>query len=51
MPIARQRLGKHISEVTLSTVEGHSLLGKGPIKHAFLTTEDGVFRGVLAEEL
>jgi hypothetical protein len=32
MPLARQRLGKHIPEVTLSTTEGHPLLGKGPIK-------------------
>jgi hypothetical protein len=31
MPIARQRLDKHIPEVTLSTIEGHSLLGIGPI--------------------
>jgi hypothetical protein len=27
MPIARQRLGKHIPELTRSTVEGHPLLG------------------------
>jgi hypothetical protein len=27
MTIARQRFGKHISEVTLSTVEEHPLLG------------------------
>jgi hypothetical protein len=27
MTIARQRIGKHISEVTLSTVEGYPLLG------------------------
>jgi hypothetical protein len=31
MPIARQRLGKHIPEVTLSTIEGHPSLGNGPI--------------------
>jgi hypothetical protein len=31
MSIARQRLSKHIPEVTLSTVEGYPLLGNGPI--------------------
>jgi hypothetical protein len=31
VPIARQRLGKHISEVTLSKIEGHLSLGNGPI--------------------
>jgi hypothetical protein len=31
MNIARQRLGKHIPEVTLSIIEGHPLLGNGPI--------------------
>jgi hypothetical protein len=31
MPIARQRLAKHIPEITLSTIEGHALLGNGPI--------------------
>jgi hypothetical protein len=31
MPIARQRLGKHIPEVTLSTIEGYPLLGNGQI--------------------
>jgi hypothetical protein len=30
MSISRQRLGKHIPEVTLSTI-GHSLLRSGPI--------------------
>jgi hypothetical protein len=29
MPIARQRLGKHIPDVTLSTLKGHLLLGIG----------------------
>jgi hypothetical protein len=32
MPIARQRLGKHIPEVTVSTIEGHPLLGNWLIK-------------------
>jgi hypothetical protein len=27
----RQRLGKNIPEVTLSTIEGHPLLGNEPI--------------------
>jgi hypothetical protein len=31
MPIARQRFGKHIPEITLSTIEGYILLGNGPI--------------------
>jgi hypothetical protein len=31
MPIAKQRLSKHIPEVTLSTIEGHSLLGNEQI--------------------
>jgi hypothetical protein len=31
MTIARQQLGKHIPEVTLSTIEGYALLGNGPI--------------------
>jgi hypothetical protein len=49
MPIARQRLGKHIPEVTLST--GHPSLGNGTNKHEFVITEDDVFRGVRAEKL
>jgi hypothetical protein len=31
MPIARQRLGKHIPEITFSTIQGHPLRGNGPI--------------------
>jgi hypothetical protein len=31
MTIARQRLGKNVPEVTLSTIEGHPLLGNEPI--------------------
>jgi hypothetical protein len=50
MPIARQRLGKHVPEVMLSTIEEYPLLGNGH-KHEFLTRADGVFRGVLAAEL
>jgi hypothetical protein len=29
--ITRQRLGKNIPEVKFSTIEGHPLLGNGPI--------------------
>jgi hypothetical protein len=31
MTIARQRLGKHILKVMLSTKEGHPLPGNGPL--------------------
>jgi hypothetical protein len=31
MPIAKQRLGEHIPEVTLSKIEGYPLLDNGPI--------------------
>jgi hypothetical protein len=31
MTTAKQRLGKHIPEVTFATIEGHPLLGNGPI--------------------
>jgi hypothetical protein len=31
MTIARQRLGKYVPEVTLSTVEGRPLLGNGSL--------------------
>jgi hypothetical protein len=31
IPIARQRLGKHIPEVMLSTIEGHRLPGNGSL--------------------
>jgi hypothetical protein len=31
MPIDRQRLGKHIPEKKLSTIEEHPLLGNGPV--------------------
>jgi hypothetical protein len=48
MPIARQRFGKHIPEVTLSTI-GHPLLGNGTINMHSWQQRDGVFRGVRAE--
>jgi hypothetical protein len=31
MTIVRQRLGTHVPEVTLSTVEGRALLGNGSV--------------------
>jgi hypothetical protein len=31
MPIARQRVGKHIAGFTLSTIQGHPLVGKGSL--------------------
>jgi hypothetical protein len=31
MTIARQRLGKHVPEITLSTIEGYPLLGSGSL--------------------
>jgi hypothetical protein len=36
MPIARQRLGEHILEVTISAIEGHPLLDNGQINTNFL---------------
>jgi hypothetical protein len=50
MPVARQLVGKHIPEVTLSTI-GYPLLGNGRIDTYSRTTEDDVFRGVHVEEL
>jgi hypothetical protein len=50
MSIARQRLGKHIPEVTFSTIEGNQLLGNGSISTHSLT-EDCVFGGVTAEKI
>jgi hypothetical protein len=49
MPIARQWLGKHISNA-YALSNRTSIARKRTNKHAFLTTEDGVFRGVCAEE-
>jgi hypothetical protein len=50
MTIACQQLGKHSPGVTLLKV-GHPLLGNGPLNMHSRTREDGVFRGVRAEEL
>jgi hypothetical protein len=46
IPIARQRVGKHIP-LNNST----SIAGQRSCKHAFLTVEDGVFQEVRADEL
>jgi hypothetical protein len=43
MTIAGQRLGKHSPGVTLSTIEGHPLLGNGPINTHSRTTEEKNF--------
>jgi hypothetical protein len=43
MTIARQRLGKHIPGVTLSTIKGHPLLGNGSIDTHSRTTEETCF--------
>jgi hypothetical protein len=50
MPIARQRLGKHISEA-YALNNRTSMARQRANKHAFLATEDCDFRGVRAEEL
>jgi hypothetical protein len=44
MTIARQRLGKHSPGVTLSTIEGHRLLGNETINKHSRTTEEKCFR-------
>jgi hypothetical protein len=53
MLIARQRLGKHISEVTLSTIEGHPLLGNEQINthslHMTRVFRGGPCRGIIRE--
>jgi hypothetical protein len=51
IPIARQRLGKHIPEAYAFSNRRMSIDRYPTNKHAFLTTEDGVFRGVRAKEL
>jgi hypothetical protein len=52
MTIARQRLGKNIPEVKLSTVEGYPLLGNEPINkllQQYATRMNDVFYVVRAE--
>jgi hypothetical protein len=54
MTIAKQRLGKHSSGVTLSTTEGYPLLGNRPINTHSSTTEEkcfpwGLCRGIIKE--
>jgi hypothetical protein len=45
MTIARKLLGKHNPGVTLPTIEGHPLLGNGPINTHSRTTEEKCFPG------
>jgi hypothetical protein len=33
IPIARQRVGKHIAETQANATIGHPLLGNGPVTH------------------
>jgi hypothetical protein len=42
MTIATQRFGKHVPEVTLSTVEGRLLLDNGLLTHVFGATDKHV---------
>jgi hypothetical protein len=49
-PLLGNGLANTFPQQTHSTI-GHLLLGNGPVKHAFLTADDGVYRGVSAEEL
>jgi hypothetical protein len=50
MPIAKQRLDKHIP-VTNALNSRTSVARQRSYKHAFLTVEERVFRGVRADEL
>jgi hypothetical protein len=51
MPIARQRLRKHIPKIQALNNRQAIIARERANTHAFLTTEHGVFRGVRAEEL
>jgi hypothetical protein len=51
MSITRQRLGKHIPEAYTINNRRTSIARYQTNKHAFLTTEGCVFRGVHAEEI
>jgi hypothetical protein len=51
IPIASQRLGKHIPAQANARNNRASTARQRTYKHASLTIEDGVFRGVGAEEL
>jgi hypothetical protein len=50
-PIARQRFGKHIPAEANAQNNTTSVARQRSYKHASLTIEDGVFRGVRAEAL
>jgi hypothetical protein len=51
MPIDGKRLDKYIPKVTLSNLEGHPLLGNGPINAHYCQERDGVLCGVRAKGL
>jgi hypothetical protein len=50
-PIARQRVGKHVPAEANARKNRTSIARQRSSKHASLTIQDGVFRGVRAEEL
>jgi hypothetical protein len=49
IPIARQRVGRHIPAEANTRNNRMSVARQRSCKHAFLTTEDGVLRGVRAK--
>jgi hypothetical protein len=51
IPIARQRVGKHIPATQALNNRRTSIAMERTSKHAFLTTEDDVFRVVRAKWL
>jgi hypothetical protein len=55
MTTAMQRLGKHIPEVTLSTIEGHPLPGKRSVQSTTSTRrhtpEDGILHSHRRENI
>jgi hypothetical protein len=50
-PIARQRVDKHVPAEANARNSRTSIAKQRSCKHVYLTIEDGVFRGVRAEEL
>jgi hypothetical protein len=51
IPIARQRLGKHIPAKRTHATGGRPLLGNGPAKHASVTVEGPVEKEYLVLSL
>jgi hypothetical protein len=49
--IARRRVGKHVPAESNARNNRTSIARQRSCKHVSLTIEDGVFRGVRAEEL